>query len=155
MTALCDKRNLDNKVFLYNVGFCVHYYRMEVRNNYLKNKIYVQSFSAALSHGCVYCNGLLIDSFLYLYGRITQSSSDKYVQKYKIDDSETFTIEYQVIYGLNPYLGSFDVKDQIFFRADDGVPKVNTCEVGYRKENSICMDIDECEIHRHYCDTSR
>ena len=126
----------------------------------IKNKIYVQSFSAALRHGCVYCNGLLIDSFLYLYGRISQSSSDKYVHKYKIDDSETFTIKYQELYALNSYLGSFDVKDQIFFRVDDGVPKVNTpkvntCEVGYRKENSICTDIDECEIHRHYCDTSR
>ena len=47
------------------------------------------------------------------------------------------------------------MKDQIFFNTNAYLPKkLNaSCDVGYRNENDKCVDIDECKIMRHYCDS--
>ena len=81
------------------------------------------------------------------------------MHEYAIIDSETLSMQYEFIHPFSPSgsaFYNFNVKDHIFFHANADFPKPNIlCDAGYRKENNICIDIDECEIQRHYCDPSR
>ena len=100
---------------------------------------------------CYVCTGFAIDSELYLFGTWKKTSNVKYFHLYEIDDStETFRIHYKnyEFFRYDP----FRMKDFIFFDTNAGVPKVS-CDVGYRNENNRCVDIDECKIIRHYCDS--
>ena len=51
------------------------------------------------------------------------------------------------------------MKDHIFFPAHVAFLHMLefSCFIGYRKDiqNNICVDVDECKIMRHYCDSSR
>ena len=98
---------------------------------------------------CFICSGIAIDSILYLHR--STANGDNYLNKYDIVDSNNGLGLYYIS-GHN--LDDFRMKDYIFFHAHADFPQMLdvSCDVGYRKENNICVDIDECKIMRHYCD---
>ena len=103
----------------------------------------------------MYCNGVIIGSQLVIYGRtgtsVNNADNTALFQAYNIiETGETLDL----VGHSGQTIGGFGMKDPIFFLADDNFPSLS-CNVGFRVENDICVDIDECRILRHYCDFGR
>ena len=109
---------------------------------------------------CPICSGFAIDSKLYLHHLETTINYDwHYLSIFNIDDSnEGLILQYQtrhILHNRNSNLHYFHMKDQIFFKTHADFPNKlkASCDVGYRNEKDNCVDIDECKIMRHYCDS--
>ena len=79
-----------------------------------------------------------------------------------VDSNDGLKLQHNQLHHLHHYnnkLKYFKMKDHIFFPAHDAFPNMLeiSCYIGYRKdiENNICVDVDECKIMRHYCDSRR
>ena len=118
-----------------------------------------QPLLVQLVTNCPICSGIVIDSILYLHRNI--NGGTQYLTIYEIVDSnDGLGLDYTYNHWINQYrsnLGDFRMKDHIFFHAHADFPHMLdvSCDVGYRKENNICVDIDECKIMRHYCDSRK
>ena len=112
---------------------------------------------------CPICSGFAIDSKLYLHARWNVGTYEyQYILQYDIVDSnEGLSLHHNTPYDLNTFnsrLNNFRMKDHIFFQAHAAFPNRSAnkmCDIGYRKENYNCVDIDECKIMRHYCNNRK
>lgn len=107
---------------------------------------------------CSICTGFAIESQLYLYGKYSRAPespwmSSQYFHTYRIDDTtETVSSTFKGAVLFH----SFNENYSIFIHANADFPKVEvSCDDGFRNENNVCVDIDECKIMRHYCDLSK
>ena len=57
-----------------------------------------------------------------------------------VTSTETVMLEHKT----NLYSDSFNLNYPILLKM--------WCDVGYRNENNMCVDINECKIMRHFCD---
>ena len=104
-----------------------------------------------LNSRCYICTGFAIDSQLYLYGRWSPQHDEEWVHMYEIHyTNEAVTLNYKNFHRFD----SFNEIYPIFFHANASFPRI-PCEIGYRNENNECVDIDECKIMRHYCDSRK
>ena len=108
-----------------------------------------------LQQFCFFCNGVIIGSQLVVYGSkagtIDNGKYNGHFAAYNLIESDE---PFQPRIHSGQDLSSFGMKDPIFFLADGNFPSFS-CQVGFRVENDVCVDINECEILRHYCDFER
>ena len=79
-----------------------------------------------------------------------------------VDSNDGLKLQFNKLHHLRDYnnkLNNFKMKDHIFFPAHVAFLHMLefSCFIGYRKDiqNNICVDVDECKIMRHYCDSRR
>ena len=112
-----------------------------------------------LRNRCFICTGFAINSKLYVHDRYDGRYTYHTIYTYDIVDSnEGLKLQHDKSYNIRTYnhksLDNFKMRDHIFFQAHAAFPSMLgnwVCDIGYRKENNNCVDIDECKIMRHYC----